>query len=145
MPMGAGFVGEVARKQRTTIVRDAMQDARFQQRVDRSSTLITTTLMATAMVTKGITVGAIQVVNKVRGDGIFDDRDREILEGLAASAAVALRNAQLHAAEKRARDLAVLLEISRQLTSTLDLDHGLQSLVNLASRPLTFHPGAVRL
>src|SRR3989442_863976 len=84
MPIGTGFVGDVARKQRTTIVRDAMQDARFQPRVDRSSTLITTTVMATPMLTKGITVGAIQVVNKVRGDGIFDDRDREILEGLAA-------------------------------------------------------------
>ncbi len=145
MPIGTGFVGDVARKQRTTIVRDAMQDARFQQRVDRSSTLITTTLMATPMLTKGITVGAIQVVNKVRGDGIFDDRDREILEGLAASAAVALRNAQLHAAEKRARDLAVLLEISREITSTLDLDHVLQSVVNLASRALTFDQGAVGL
>src|SRR3989442_1149694 len=145
MPIGTGFVGDVARKQRTTIVRDAMLDARFQQRVDRSSTLITTTLMATPMLTKGITVGAIQVVNKVRGDGIFDDRDREILEGLAASAAVALRNAQLHAAEKRARDLAVLLEISREITSTLDLDHVLQSVVNLASRALTFDQGAVGL
>src|SRR3989454_1583214 len=53
MPIGTGFVGDVARKQRTTIVRDAMLDARFQQRVDRSSTLITTTLMATPMLTKG--------------------------------------------------------------------------------------------
>src|SRR2546427_10573099 len=145
MPIGTGFVGDVARKQRTTIVRDAMLDARFQQRVDRSSTLITTTVMATPMVTKGITVGAIQVVNKVRGDGIFDDGDREILEGLAASAAVARRNAQLHAAEKRARDLAVLLEISREITSTLDLDHVLRSVVNLASRALTFDQGAVGL
>src|SRR3989442_6052621 len=137
MPMGAGFVGDVARKQRTTIVRDAMQDARFQQRVDRSSTLITTTVMATPMVTKGITVGAIQVVNKVRGDGIFDDRDREILEVLAASAAVSVPNAQLHAAEKRAPGLAVLLEISREITSTLDLDHELQCVEKLASRALT--------
>src|SRR5574341_1456900 len=80
------------------------------------------TLMATPMVTKGVTVGAIQVTNKVTGDGIFDDRDRQVLEGLAASAAVALRNAQLHAAEKRARDLALLLEISREITATLDLD-----------------------
>ena len=62
-----------------------------------------------------------------------------------SSAAVALRNAQLHAAEKRARDLAVLLEISREITSTLDLDHVLQSVVNLASRALTFDQGAVGL
>lgn len=145
MPVGTGFVGDVARKGRTTIVADAMQDQRFQQRVDRSSTMITTTLMATPMVTKGVTVGAIQVTNKVTGDGIFDDRDRQVLEGLAASAAVALRNAQLHTAEKRARDLALLLEISREITATLDLDRVLLSVVNLATRALTFDLGAVGL
>jgi len=145
MPVGTGFIGDVARKQRTTIVADAMQDPRFQQRVDRSSTMVTTTVMATAMVAKGVTVGAIQVSNKVTGDGVFDDRDREVLEGLAASAAVALRNAQLHTAEKRARDLALLLEISREITATLDLDRVLVSVVNLASRALTFDRGAVGL
>jgi GAF domain-containing protein/biotin carboxyl carrier protein len=145
MPVGTGFVGDVARKQRTTIVPDAMQDPRFQQRVDRSSTMVTTTVMATPMVTKGVTVGAIQVNNKVNGNGIFDDHDRALLEGLASSAAVALRNAQLHAAEKRAHDLATLLEISREITATLDLDRVLVSVVNLASRALTFDRGAVGL
>ncbi len=145
MPVGTGFVGDVARKQRTTIVRDALQDARFEQRVDRTSTMITTTVMATPMIAKGVTVGAIQVVNKVTGDGVFDDRDRELLEGLAGSAAVALRNAQLHAAEKRAHDLAVLHEISREITATLDLDRVLLSVVNLASRALSFDQAAVGL
>ncbi|OLC75519.1 MAG: hypothetical protein AUH78_08800 [Gemmatimonadetes bacterium 13_1_40CM_4_69_8] len=145
MPVGTGFVGDVARKQRTTIVQDAMQDARFQQRIDRSSTMVTTTVMATPMIAKGVTVGAIQVANKVTGDGIFDDRDRELLEGLAASAAVALRNAQLHAVERRAHDLAVLLEISREITATLDLDRVLQSVVNLASRAFSFDQAAVGL
>jgi len=145
MPVGEGFVGDVARKQRTTIVADAMADARFQQRVDRSSTMITTTIMATPMVAKGVTVGAIQVTNKRGGAGIFDDRDRQVLEGLASSAALALRNAQLHAAEKRARDLAILLEISREITSTLDLDRILQSVVNLASRALSFDRAAIGL
>jgi len=122
-----------------------MQDARFQQRIDRSSTMVTTTVMATPMIAKGVTVGAIQVANKVTGDGIFDDRDRELLEGLAASAAVALRNAQLHAVERRAHDLAVLLEISREITATLDLDRVLQSVVNLASRAFSFDQAAVGL
>lgn len=145
MPLGAGFVGDVARKQRTTIVTNAMRDPRFEQRVDRSSQMIATTIMATPMVAKGVTVGSIQVVNKVGGDGIFSPQDRELLEGLAASAAVALRNAQLHAAERRARDLALLLEISQEITATLDLDRVLQSVVNLAARALDFDRGAVVL
>jgi multidrug resistance efflux pump/GAF domain-containing protein len=101
--------------------------------------------MATAMVAGGITVGAIQVVSKRTGTGAFDANDRELLEGLAAAAAAALRNAQLHGAERRARDLTVLFEISREITATLDLDRVLHSVVNLASRALSFDRGAVGL
>ena len=145
LPVGTGFVGDVARKQRTTIVTDAMSDARFQERIDRSSTMVTLGVMATPMVVKGVTVGAIQVMNKVTGLGVFEDGDQELLEGLAASAAVALRNAQLVAAERRAKDLAVLLDISREITATLDLDRVLLSVVNLASRAVPFDQGAVGL
>jgi GAF domain-containing protein/multidrug resistance efflux pump len=144
MPVGTGFVGDVAQRQRTTIVTRAMDDPRYEPRVD-SSEMLSTTVMATAMVAGGVTVGAIQVSNKLTGKGVFDERDRELLEGLAASAATALRNAQLHTVEKRARDLALLLEISREITATLDLDRVLRSVVNLASRALTFDRGAVGL
>ncbi len=145
VPMGTGFVGDVARKGRSTVVTNAMQDPRFQIRTNRMSGFITTTVMAAPMMAEGKTVGSIEVTNKVTGDGIFDDRDRQLLEGLAAAAAVALRNAQLHAAEKRARDLAVLLDISREITATLDLDRVLASVVNLAGKALAFDQAAIGL
>jgi GAF domain-containing protein/multidrug resistance efflux pump len=144
MPVGTGFIGDVAQRPRTTVVTRAVDDPRYQAVVD-SGEMLALTVMATAMVAGGVTVGAIQVSNKLTGDGIFDERDRELLEGLAASAAAALRNAQLHSVEKRARDLALLLEISREITSTLDLDRILRSVVNLASRALAFDRGAVGL
>jgi GAF domain-containing protein len=144
MPVGTGFVGDVAQRPRTTIVTRAVDDPRYEPRVD-SGEMLATTVMATAMVAGGVTVGAIQVANKLTQEGVFDERDRELLEGLAASAAAALRNAQLHTVEKRARDLALLLEISREITATLDLDRVLRSVVNLASRALTFDCGAVGL
>ncbi len=144
VPIGSGFIGDVAQRPRTTIVTRAVEDPRYQPRMD-SGEMLATTVMATAMVASGITVGAIQVSNKLTGAGVFDDRDRELLEGLASSAAAALRNAQLHTVEKRARDLALLLEISREITATLDLDRVLHSVVNLASKAFTFDRGAVGL
>jgi GAF domain-containing protein/multidrug resistance efflux pump len=144
MPVGTGFIGDVAQRPRTTIVTRALDDPRYQPRVD-SGEMLALTVMATAMTAGGVTVGAIQVSNKLTGAGIFDEHDRELLEGLAASAAAALRNAQLHTIEKRARDFALLLEISREITATLDLDRVLRSVVNLASRALTFDRGAVGL
>jgi RND family efflux transporter MFP subunit len=144
VPVGTGFVGDVAQQQKTTMVTRAVDDPRFDSSLDRSDTLAEN-VMATAMVAGGTTVGAIQVTNKLTGDGMFDEHDRELLEGLSALAAIALRNAQLHAAEKRAGDLAVLLDISREITATLDLDRVLQSVVNLASRALPFDRAAVAL
>ena len=144
VPIGTGFVGDVAQRPRTTIVTRAVEDPRYQPALD-SGEALATTVMATAMVSGGVTVGSIQVANKVTGDGVFDQRDRELLEGLAASAAAALRNAQLHSVESRARDLALLLEISREITATLDLDRVLRSVVNLASQALPFDRGAVGL
>jgi len=145
MPVGTGFVGSVAQNQRTTMVIEAVRDPRFQTATDTSEETTSSNVMATPMITAGTTVGAIQVVNKRGGTGVFDQHDRELLEGLAAIAAPALRNARLHAAEKRAQDLALLHEISREITATLDLDRVLQSVVNLASRALTFDRGAVGL
>jgi GAF domain-containing protein len=145
VPVGTGFVGDVAQHQRTTVVTRAVEDPRFDPELDRTEQALALNVMATAMVTGGVTVGAIQVTNKTTGDGVFDDRDRDLLEGLAAFAAIALRNAQLHAADKRAGDLALLLDISREITATLDLDRVLHSVVNLASRALPFDRAAVAL
>ncbi len=145
MPVGTGFVGDVAQKQRTTMVMEAVRDPRFQPATDSGDDSPLSTVMATPMVAGGVTVGAIQVVNKRTGSGVFNEHDKELLEALAAAAGTALRNAQLHGAERRARDLAVLLEISREITATLDLDRVLHSVVNLASRAVTFDRGAVGL
>lgn len=145
VPVGTGFVGDVAQKQRTTVVTKAQEDPRFQPDIDRTGQELALNVMATAMVTEGVTVGAIQVSNKVTSDGMFDRGDRELLEGVAALAAVSLRNARLHGAERRADELAVLLDISREITATLDLDRVLQSVVHLAARALPFERGAVGL
>ena len=145
VPIGSGFVGDVARRQRTTMVTRAMEDPRFDQRTERSSQMVTLTVMASPMVAKGEIVGSIQLVNKVTDDGIFDEQDRELLEGIAGLAAVAIKNAQLHDAEKRANDLAMLLEISREITATLDIDRVLQTVVNLAARAFTFDRAAIAL
>jgi len=145
MPVGTGFVGDVAQKQKTTIVTGAVQDPRYREDMDDVEASLSTAVMATAMVANGETVGAIQVSGKATGPGVFDEHDRELLERLAVVSATALRNAQLHTAEKRAKDLTLLFEISREITATLDLDRVLQSVVNLSAKALTFDRGAVAL
>ena len=82
------------------MVTRAQEDPRFQPDIDRSGATLALNVMATAMVTDG--------VDRRRDPGLEQDhrrrdvrqRDRELLEGVAALAAVSLRNARLHGAEQ---------------------------------------------
>jgi len=144
MPVGTGFVGDVASRQKTTVVTHALQDPRFEAGAAATGEReALESVMATAMVAGGVTVGAIQVADKDGGRAVFDAADRSLLEGLAAAAATAVRNARLLEAEKRVGGLANLLEISREISSTLDLDRVLRTVVNAAARELSFDRGAV--
>ena len=89
-------------------------------------------------------VGVIQLFGR-EGPGGFTRDHLELLESIAPLAAIALRNARVHAAARRAEDITLVLEISREIGSTLDLDRVLRSVVNLASRALAFDRGAVGL
>ena len=82
--------------------------------------------------------------------GAFSDVEHELLRHLCDSAGAAIASARrLSAAESAAkdsaRDLDLITQMSREITSTLDLDRVLRSVVNLASRALEFDRGAVGL
>jgi RND family efflux transporter MFP subunit len=145
LPMGAGIVGDVAQRGEAELVADASDDPRFVHQVDEATGFATRSLATTPLKTKDDVLGALQVLNKRSGAGMFDEADLALLEGLAATASLALANAQMHDAERRARDFKAMLEISREITSTLDTERLVISLVNLGSRVLSYDRAAVSL
>ena len=145
LPMGAGIVGDVALRGEAELVADASDDPRFVHQVDEATGFATRSLATTPLKTKDDVLGALQVLNKRSGAGMFDEADLALLEGLAATASLSLANAQMHDAERRARDLKAMLDISREITSTLDTDRLVISLVNLGSRILSYDRAAVSL
>ncbi len=76
-------------------------------------------------------LGTIEVV-RAAGDPPLGRDELDFLEEIGSQAARALRNANLLLAERKARELHALLEISREITSTLDLDRVLATIVNRA-------------
>ena len=145
LPMGAGIVGDVALRGESELVADATDDPRFVHQVDDATGFATRSVATVPLKTKDDVLGALQVLNKRSGTGLFDEADLTLLEGLAATAGLSLHNAQLHGAEGRARDLKAMLEISREITSTLDTDRLVVSLANLGSRILSYDRAAVSL
>ncbi len=145
LPWGAGIVGDVGRRGEPELVEDAAIDTRFVFQVDEATGFETKSMVAAPLLAKGEVLGVFQLINKRSGDGRFDEQDRDLLEALGSSAGLALHNAQLLDAEKRARDLHALLGISREINSTLDTDRLVHSVVNLASRTLAYDRAAIAL
>lgn len=145
LPFGAGIVGAVAQEGETELVADARSDPRFVHQVDEVTGFETRSILAAPLISKGEVLGVFQLLNKRSEDGRFDEDDAALLSGLAATAGMALRNAQLHDAEKQARDLKALARVSRELASTLDTERLVLSIVNLGSQALQYDRAAIVL
>ena len=96
------------------------------------------------------TVAVVRVTRSLATHGGFSPAERETLRRLATAAGVAMASANRLAASERAvaetsRELALITEMSREITSTLDLDRVLRTVVNLASKALKFDRGAIAL
>lgn len=92
--LDAGVVGWVMQHKTSAIVENAQQDPRFYRDIDVLTDVTTRSLLAVPLIARDRAIGVIEVVNKV--DGTFNTHDREILEALASSAAIAIDNARLY-------------------------------------------------
>ena len=81
------------------------------------------------------TVGVLLIVNKRGRRAEFDENDVLLLTDLGHQAVRALHNARRSGAERRAEELDALLTVSREITSTLDLDRVMKTFAN-ATVPL---------
>ena len=96
------------------------------------------------------TLALVRVTRSLATHGDFGAAERDALRRLTAAAGVAMAGANRLAASERAaaesaRELALITEMSREITSTLDLDRVLRTVVNLASKALKFDRGAIAL
>ncbi len=125
IPITKGVAGYVVREGRSVILSDAYEDERFYPGIDALTGMRTRSLAAVPLIVEGQTIGVLEVINKEQGD--FDEDDREILESLARSAAIAIRNARLYdVAQRRVRELTVLLRASETASSTLAVEQVLE-------------------
>jgi RND family efflux transporter MFP subunit len=82
-------------------------------------------------------LGVVEVVNQLDG-APFDEDDLFFLTSISEQAAIALHNANLLEAERKVRALDALLAISKEITSTLNLDRVLTTVVHQAATVVPF-------
>ncbi len=116
IPLGKGIVGAVAATGTPLLIEDAYADPRFDRSNDERTGFRTRQLITVPMMSKGVTIGVVQAINKAGGE-LFSQDDLRLLESFAAQAAVSLENARLLARTRRmADDLRVALENERNLS-----------------------------
>jgi PAS domain S-box-containing protein len=98
IPASAGVAGWVLREQMSELVNQAHADERFYPAVDQITGLSTQSIMAVPLIYHDKAIGVIEAIN--HANAAFEEHDLVVLEGLAASAAIALENAQLYEAER---------------------------------------------
>jgi GAF domain-containing protein/multidrug resistance efflux pump len=135
---GDGAAGEAVQTRAPVVVPNALEDARYAVYRDEASGFRTRSALSIPLIAVDEPLGVIELVNDIGGKDEFAPEDIAFLEMLADDAAAALRNARLLDAERRARNLKALLEVSHEITSTFDLRRVLGSIVNLAGRAVRF-------
>ncbi len=101
-------------------------------------------VLAMPIISQGYKVGVVEVMNKVNGKPFTED-DFYFLGAIVPTVANALRNASLLEAEKKIQILETLVEVSREITSSLNLDRILQLVVNGPQKIMAYDRAAVAL
>jgi RND family efflux transporter MFP subunit len=123
-----GVAGTVSDTGESVCISDPA-DSRLIQRNSGSSEPAVTSLMLAPIMDRGALVGVVELVNKLDGT-VFDDDDLFTLNSLNDTAANALHNASLLIAERKVEILETLNAVSHEITSTLNLERMLQTIVN---------------
>ncbi|HYL79259.1 MAG TPA: GAF domain-containing protein, partial [Candidatus Acidoferrum sp.] len=124
---GEGVAGRVAQQRHGMIVND-FRAAPFAPRLLLERTGITAVIAEPLLYHERL-VGVI-TVNRESPERPFTEQDRDLLALFAGQAAIAIENAQAHAAAlRRAAELAALLRASRSIMAALDLEQILERIV----------------
>lgn len=114
-----GIVGRTVATDSVQMVRDTRNDSGFSGAVDELTGFSTRSILCAPLKARGKKLGALEVINKRHGDGLFADADRQLLQALAGMVSLAIDNAQMTAAlveqERIRRELELAREIQRGL------------------------------
>jgi len=140
---GEGVAGTLSDNGESICIADDA-DPRLVERNKVSPETPVRTLLAVPIMDKAALVGVVEAVNKADGTA-FDEDDLFTLSNLADTASTALHNASLLMAERKVEVLETLNTVSHEITSTLNLERMLQTIVNAPQAIIPYERAAIVL
>ncbi|MEA2260078.1 MAG: phosphoserine phosphatase RsbU/P [Acidobacteriaceae bacterium] len=137
--VGKGVVGRAAEHRESVLLQDVTQDDNY-----ISANPGVRSELAVPLIVKNRVIGVIDLQSEQVG--YFQPEHRRLLELTASRVAQAIENARLYTrVARQAQTLAVLNEISREVTSILDLDPLLERIGELLRRIIDYQMFSILL
>ena len=138
-----GIAGTISDNGETACVSES-NDERLVQRNQVAPEGPVVSLIAAPIMDKNALVGVVEAINKLDGTP-FDDDELFTLSSLTETASTALHNASLLMAERKVEILETLNTVSHEITSTLNLERMLQTIVNAPQAVIPYDRAAIML
>jgi len=132
-----GLLGEIAQQADPRLVEEPAEEPGLEERRNAGGDFEIRSWIAAPLRKGDEVLGVVELVNKADAAS-FDEDDLFLLASVSEQAAVALHNANLLETERKAHALDALLKISQEITSTLDLDRVLTTVVHQAASVVPF-------
>jgi sigma-B regulation protein RsbU (phosphoserine phosphatase) len=141
MDAAKGIAGRAIATGQVQLIRDTRESANFFGDMDAATGFKTRSILCCPLQVQDHTLGAIEIINKIptldNTEGLFDEIDAQLVSILAASAALALRNAtlarELVVTETLQHELALARNIQESFLPTFDAQHPILG-INLAAK-----------
>ncbi|HTQ95968.1 MAG TPA: GAF domain-containing protein [Candidatus Acidoferrum sp.] len=138
-----GIAGTISDNGESVCIDDAAEP-RLGQRNQVAPEYPVLSLIAAPIMDKTALVGVVEAVNKLDGTP-FDEDELFTLSSLNETASTALHNASLLMAERKVEILETLNTVSHEITSTLNLERMLQTIVNAPQAVIPYERAAIVL
>ena len=119
LPADHGIIGNTVKQNTVQMVLDVSTDPDFTAQVDEQTGFTTRSILCAPLTVKGKKLGAIELINKKTDNGLFVADDQHILTALAASAALAINNAEMASALIEQERIQHELELAREIQANL--------------------------
>jgi sigma-B regulation protein RsbU (phosphoserine phosphatase) len=137
--VGEGVTGRAVQERRTVLVDDVSKDAQYIEAVPRVRSEL-----AVPLITKNKVIGVIDL--EAREPSYFKEEHARLLGLIASRIAVSIENARLYTRiVRQANTLALLTEISHELSSILNVDQLLQRIADLVLKVIDYQMFSILL
>jgi sigma-B regulation protein RsbU (phosphoserine phosphatase) len=139
IPVGEGVTGQAARRREAVLVNDVLHSPYYIEALPHVRSEL-----AVPLIIKNRVIGVIDL--EAPQPGYFNENHKRLLSLVASRIAIGIENARLYTrVARQARTLAVLNEVSRDLTSILDVDKLLERVGELLRRLIDYQMFSVLL